>query len=223
MTAIRVLLADDQHLVRAGFGVLLQRSDDIEVVGEAENGRQAVALTRRMQPDVVLMDIRMPDMDGIEATRLITTDDRSQNTNVAVLTTFEIDEYVFNAIRAGASGFLLKSIDPDDLRAAVRTIAQGDALLSPSVTRRLIEEFATHVTPAVDLRRLDVLTDREREVMGLVAKGLDNAQIAEQLFLSPATVKTHVSRAMTKLGVHGRAQLVVIGYESGLVTPGGSR
>jgi DNA-binding NarL/FixJ family response regulator len=217
---LRVLLADDQQLVRAGFALLLERADDIEVVGEADDGEQAVALVRKLEPDVVLMDVRMPRMDGIEATRIITSDPRTSSTRVAVLTTFEIDEYVFNAIRAGASGFLLKNTAPEDLRRAVRTVAAGEALLSPSVTRRLIEEFATHVTPVVDMRRLDVLTDREREVVELVARGHGNDEIARRLFLSPATVKTHVSRAMTKLGVHERAQLVVIAYESGLVTPG---
>ena len=217
---LRVVLADDQQLVRAGFALLLERANDIDVVGEAEDGEQAVTLVRELQPEVVLMDVRMPRMDGIEATRIITSDPRTSSTKVAVLTTFEIDEYVFNAIRAGASGFLLKNTAPDELRRAVRTVAAGEALLSPSVTRRLIEEFATHVMPAVDMRRLDVLTDREREVVELVAHGHVNDEIARRLFLSPATVKTHVSRARTKLGVHERAQLVVIAYESGLVTPG---
>jgi DNA-binding NarL/FixJ family response regulator len=217
---LRVLLADDQQLVRAGFAMLLERADDIEVVGEAGDGAQAVALARRSRPDVVLMDVRMPRMDGIEATGRITSDPRTAGTRVAVLTTFEIDEYVFNAIRAGASGFLLKNTAPEELRRAVRTIAEGDALLSPSVTRRLIAEFATRTTTAVDPQRLDVLTNREREVVELVARALGNDEIAQRLFLSPATVKTHVNRAMTKLGVHDRAHLMVLAYETGLVTPG---
>lgn len=220
---LRVVVADDQQLVRAGFAMLLERADDIEVAGDAEDGEQAVALARELRPDVVLMDVRMPRMDGIEATRIITSDPRTSAVKVAVLTTFEIDEYVFNAIRAGASGFLLKNTAPEDLRSAVRTIAAGEALLSPSITRRVIEEFATQVTPAIDMRRLDVLTDREREVVELVAHGHGNDEIAGRLFLSPATVKTHVSRAMSKLGVHDRAQLVVVAYETGLVTPGRTR
>ena len=220
--ALRVLLADDQHLVRAGFAMLLERADDIEVVGQAQDGAQAVDLARRLRPDVVLMDVRMPHMDGIEATGIITSDPRTSATRVAVLTTFEIDEYVFNAIRAGASGFLLKNTAPEELRRAVRTIAAGDALLSPSVTRRLIAEFATRATPRADPTRFAVLTDREREVVELVARGRSNDEIAGELFLSPATVKTHVNRAMTKLGVHERAHLVVLAYETGLVAPGWS-
>lgn len=217
---IRVLLADDQMLVRAGFRVLIDRDDDVEVIGEVADGAEAVACARRDRPDVVLMDLRMPVMDGIEATRRIVRDDNLVGVRVVVLTTFELDEYVFEAIRAGASGFLVKDIDPDDLRRALRVVARGEALLSPGVTRRLIDKFAstpsgTH--PAAD--RLAVLTDREREVLGLVGKGQSNEEIGRSLFMSPATAKTHVSRTMTKLGVRDRAQLVVVAYETGLVTP----
>ena len=221
---IRVLLADDQMLVRAGFRVLLERAEDIEVVGEAADGAEAVALARRHRPDVALMDIRMPVMDGLEATRGIVSEERLAGVKVVVLTTFELDEYVFEAIRSGASGFLIKDIDPDDLREAVRVVARGDALLSPSVTRRLISEFAAQADRRpVAPERLDVLTEREREVMAVVAEGLGNDEIGRRLFMSPATAKTHVSRAMMKLGVHDRAQLVVLAYETGLVTPGQRR
>jgi DNA-binding NarL/FixJ family response regulator len=195
---IRVLLADDQHLVRAGFRTLLDSEDDLEVVGEADDGQEAVELARRLQPDVVLMDIRMPRLDGIEATRRIASDDRLADVKVVILTTFELDEYVFEALRGGASGFLVKDIEPVELLHAVRVVAAGDALLSPSVTRRLIAEFTArpphrHAPPS-----LGVLTDREREVMALVGAGLSNDEIAEQLIISPATAKTHVSRAMVK-------------------------
>ncbi len=217
---IRVLLADDQQLVRAGFRSLLDAQDDIEVVGEASDGAEAIALTRRMTPDIVLMDIRMPDVDGLEATRTIASDDRLAATKVVILTTFELDEYVFEALRAGASGFLVKHTEPVELLRAVRAVAAGDALLSPSVTRRLIGEFATRAKEPQRSPRLDVLTDREREVMTLVAEGLTNEEIAERLFVSPATAKTHVSRAMVKLGARDRAQLVVFAYEAGLVRPG---
>jgi DNA-binding NarL/FixJ family response regulator len=216
--SIRVLLADDQTLVRSGFRVLLERSDGIAVVGEAATGAEAVKLALAERPDVVLMDIRMPVMDGIEATRRITTDRALKGVRVIVLTTFEQDEYVFEALHAGASGYLLKDVEPDDLRAAVRVVAAGDALLSPSVTRRLIAEFSArpgrsrHV-PA----ELEELTEREREVLGLVATGLSNEQIAARLVISRATAKTHVSRILLKLGARDRAQLVVIAYETGLV------
>jgi len=220
---VRVLLADDQNLVRAGFRVLLERSDDIEVVGEAADGAEAVDAARVVRPDVVLMDIRMPVLDGLEATRRIVADELLAGVRVVVLTTFELDEYVFEALRAGASGFLLKDIDPDDLRQAVRVVAGGDALLSPSVTRRLITEFATRpARPTNDPARLAALTEREREVLALVAGGLSNQEIGQRLFMSPATAKTHVSRAMAKLGAHDRAQLVVAAYETGLVAPGQS-
>ena len=214
--SIRVLLADDQTLVRAGFRVLLERANDIEVVGEATNGTEAVELTRRHRPDVVLMDIRMPEADGIEATRRILADEGIAGTRIIVLTTFELDEYVFEALRAGASGFLLKDIDPDDLRNAVRVAARGEALLSPSVTRRLIDEFVRKSPSPRDPGRLQELTAREREVVTLVAEGLSNDEIGARLYMSPATAKTHVSRAMAKLGARDRAQLVVIAYETGL-------
>jgi DNA-binding NarL/FixJ family response regulator len=217
---IRVLLADDQALVRAGFRALLDAQDDIEVVGEAADGDEAVGLSRRHGPDVVLMDIRMPGTDGLAATRAIVGDDRLAGVRIVILTTFELDEYVFEAIRSGASGFLVKDTDPVELLRAVRSVAAGDALLSPSVTRRLIGEFASQTRESRPTPALDVLTDREREVMALVAEGLSNDEIAERLVLSPMTAKTHVSRAMTKLGARDRAQLVVFAYESGLVRPG---
>jgi DNA-binding NarL/FixJ family response regulator len=216
-----VLLADDQNLVRAGFRVLLERSGDIEVVGEVADGAEAVDAARAARPDVVLMDIRMPVLDGLEATRRIVADELLAGVRVVVLTTFELDEYVFEALRAGASGFLLKDIDPDDLRQAVRVVAGGNALLSPSVTRRLITEFTTRPARAPsDPARLEVLTVREREVLALVGGGLSNEEIGRRLFMSPATAKTHVSRAMAKLGARDRAQLVMVAYETGLVTPG---
>jgi DNA-binding NarL/FixJ family response regulator len=218
---IRVVLADDQTLVRAGFRVLLEHSDDIEVVAEAADGSDAVFQVRKHVPDVVLMDLRMPVMDGLEATRRIVADRRLSDVKVVALTTFDLDEYVFESLRVGASGFLLKDIEPDELRRAVRVIAAGEGLLSPSVTRRLISEYATRVaTPPLDASPLEVLTDREREVLTLVGAGLTNDDIAERLYMSPATAKTHVSRTMTKLGVHDRAQLVVLAYETGLVSPG---
>jgi DNA-binding NarL/FixJ family response regulator len=218
---IRVVLADDQTLVRAGFRVLLEHSDDIEVVAEAADGSDALFQVRKHVPDVVLMDLRMPVMDGLEATRRIVEDQRLSDVKVVALTTFDLDEYVFESLRVGASGFLLKDIEPDELRQAVRVIAAGEALLSPSVTRRLISEYAERLaTPPLDASPLDVLTDREREVLTLVGAGLTNDDIAERLYMSPATAKTHVSRTMTKLGVHDRAQLVVLAYETGLVSPG---
>ena len=200
---IRVVLADDQALVRGGFRALLDAQDDIEVVGEASDGDEAVALTRRLRPDIVLMDIRMPGVDGLDATRRIGEDPELASVRVVILTTFELDEYVFEALRTGASGFLVKDTEPRDLLRAVRAVAVGDALLSPSVTRRLIEAFATTAAdppPGVDLQ---LLTNREREVMTLVAAGLSNDEIATRLFVSPATAKTHVNRAMTKLGARG--------------------
>ena len=224
---IRVLLADDQALIRAGFHVLIDAADDLEVVGEATDGAQAVDLARRERADVVLMDIRMPGVDGLEATRQIVADPDLASTRVLVLTTFELDEYVFEALRVGASGFLVKDTEPADLLQAVRVVSRGDALLSPSVTRRLITDLATRPErpPPSDtsVRALAALTEREREVLALVAEGLSNDEIAGRLFLSPLTSKTHVSRIMTKLNARDRAQLVVIAYESGLVTPGGHR
>jgi DNA-binding NarL/FixJ family response regulator len=217
---IRVAVADDQALVRSGFVVLLRSAPDIEVVGEAANGIEAVELVTRERPDVVLMDIRMPEMDGLEATRAITT--AGIPTSVLILTTFDLDEYVYGALRAGASGFLLKDTMPEDLLAAVRIVATGDALLSPRVTRRLIEQFAQQpdFAPADPHPGLASLTERESEVLGAVARGLSNAEIAEELFMSHATAKTHVSHLLTKLDARDRAQLVVIAYESGVVTPG---
>ncbi len=221
---IRVLLADDQALIRAGFHVLIDAADDLQVVGEAIDGAQAVDLARRERADVILMDIRMPGVDGLEATRCISADDDLAGVKVIILTTFESDEYVYQAIRAGASGFLVKDTEPADLIQAVRVVAKGDALLSPSVTRRLITDLASRPErpPPNDSpgRALAVLTDRERQVLGLVAEGLSNDEIAARLFLSPLTSKTHVSRIMTKLDARDRAQLVVIAYETGLVTPG---
>jgi DNA-binding NarL/FixJ family response regulator len=215
---IRVLLADDQTLVRSGFRALLERADDIEVIGEAADGAEAVERARADRPDVVLMDIRMPGLDGLEATRRITADRSLESVRVVMLTTFELDEYVFEALHAGASGFLLKEVEPDELREAVRIVAGGDALLSPSVTRRLIQQFVAQPGRHRPLpERLEQLTEREREVLGLVALGLSNQEIAERLVISPATAKTHVSRTMLKLHAHDRAQLVVIAYESGLV------
>ena len=220
---IRVLLADDQALVRAGLRVLIDSDEDLEVIGEATDGAAAIELASKHRPDVVLMDIRMPGTDGLEATRQICSDRALNSTRVIILTTFEADEYVFEALRAGASGFLLKDTEPTDLLSAVRVVAGGDSLLSPSVTRRLIEEVVTrsHPLKSATLRQLDALTEREREVLGLVASGLSNDEIAGTLFLSPLTAKTHVSRILTKLGARDRAQLVVIAYETGLVSPGG--
>jgi DNA-binding NarL/FixJ family response regulator len=218
---IRVVLADDQALVRAGFSALLDNEDGIEVAGVAADGEEAVALSRSTRPDIVLMDVRMPRMDGLEATAAITGDSALDGTRVIVLTTFELDEYVFGALRAGASGFLLKDLEPVELLAAIRVVAAGEALLAPRVTRRLIEAFAAQ--PERVLRAppaLDELTDREREVLALVGTGLSNQEIATELVVSPLTAKTHVSRTMLKLGARDRAQLVVIAYESGLVVPG---
>ncbi|MGV0744180.1 response regulator transcription factor [Mycolicibacterium sp. XJ870] len=216
---IRVVVADDQALVRAGFVALLDAQDGIEVVAEADTGSAALAAAVETRPDVVLMDIRMPEMDGLAATRAIAEDPTLSAVRVVVLTTFELDEYVFEAMRAGASGFLVKHTEPAELVRAVRVVAAGDALLSPSVTRRLVSEFAAHAkTPIAPA--LPDLTAREREVMALVAEGLTNAEIGERLFMSPATARTHVSRILTKLGARDRTQLVVLAYESGLVRPG---
>lgn len=217
---IRVLLADDQALLRAGFRALLDAQDGIEVVGEATNGREAVDLARALTPDVVLMDIRMPTLDGIAATREIAADPTLVGVRIVILTTFELDEYVFDAIRAGAAGFLVKDTKPSELIEGVRVVAGGEALLSPSVTRRLIGEFAARAKEPPGSEALEELTEREREVMALAAAGLSNEQIAERLVISAATAKTHVSRAMIKLGARDRAQLVVLAYESGLVRPG---
>ncbi|MFB4426423.1 response regulator [Streptomyces sp. QL37] len=217
---IRVLLADDQSLVRAGFRALLDAQPDIEVAGEAADGAEAVRLMRELRPDTVLMDIRMPTLDGLAATRAITGDPALQEVKVVMLTTFELDEYVFEAIRSGASGFLVKDTEPDELLRAVRAVVAGDALLSPGVTRRLIAEFAARSKAPAAATVLDELTEREREVMALVGIGLSNEEIARRLVVSPLTAKTHVSRAMVKLGTRDRAQLVVLAYESGLVRPG---
>ena len=219
-----MLIADDQALVRAGFSALLEAEDDLEVCGEASDGEEAVRLARALAPDIVLMDVRMPRMDGLEATAAITSDARLADTKVVVLTTFELDEYVFGALRAGASGFLLKDLETADLLSAIRVVNDGEALLAPRVTRRLIEAFARSpernlVTPP----SLDELTAREREVLALVGAGLSNAEIADRLVLSPLTAKTHVSRLLMKLGARDRAQLVVVAYESGLVVPGALR
>jgi DNA-binding NarL/FixJ family response regulator len=223
---IRVVLADDQALVRAGFRVLVDSDPGLEVVGEATNGAEAVELARRYRPDIVLMDIRMPEVDGLEATRRICSERELESTKVVILTTFETDDYVFEALRAGASGFLLKDTEPAELLAAMPVVARGDALLAPSVTRRLIAEVTERARPeagsgAVDAASLNVLTDREREVLTAVAAGLSNDEIAQALHLSPLTAKTHVSRILTKLHARDRAQLVVIAYETGLVSPGG--
>jgi DNA-binding NarL/FixJ family response regulator len=220
--SVRVVVADDQTLVRAGFRLLVDSAPDLEVVGEAVDGAQAVELARQQRPEVVLMDIRMPTMDGLEATRQITTDETLAGVRVLILTTFDLDEYVYQALRVGASGFLLKDTPPGDLLAAIRVVAAGDALLAPGITRRLIAEFArrppdpTQITPAA----LNALTEREREVLALVAHGLSNAEIAQRLVVSAATSKTYVSRLLAKLEARDRAQLVAIAYETGLVTPG---
>ncbi|WP_266376887.1 response regulator [Streptomyces canus] len=217
---IRVLLADDQSLVRAGFRALLDAQPDIEVAGEASDGEEALAKVRELRPDIVLMDIRMPLLDGLTATRRLTEDDALKEVKVVMLTTFELDEYVFEAIRSGASGFLVKDTEPEELLRAVRAVVDGDALLSPGVTRRLIAEFAARSKEPAAEGALAELTEREREVMALVGIGLSNDEIARRLVVSPLTAKTHVSRTMVKLGARDRAQLVVLAYESGLVRPG---
>jgi DNA-binding NarL/FixJ family response regulator len=219
---IRLLIADDQALVRAGFRMILDAEEDIEVVGEASDGREAVREVRRLRPDVVLMDIRMPEQDGIEATRqLVGSANGDDAPRILMLTTFDLDEYVYEALRAGASGFLLKDTPPEQLVAAIRVVAAGEALLSPSVTRRVIEEFVAKRRPTAQRPRgLDELTAREHEVLLLVARGLSNAEIARELFVSETTVKTHVARVLMKLGLRDRVQAVVLAYEHGVVEPG---
>ena len=219
----RVLVADDQDLVRSGFRLILMSYGTIDVVGEARDGEEAVELAQRLKPDVVLMDIRMPHLNGIEATRAIRSDPRLADVHVLILTTFDLDEYVYDALAAGASGFLLKDAEPDDIAAAVDIVARGDALIQPSITRRLIETFVAARPIGMAAARaagLSQLTDREREILVLVAHGLTNDEIGSDLFISPATVKTHLARIMAKLDAHDRAQLVVRAYESGLVKPG---
>jgi DNA-binding NarL/FixJ family response regulator len=217
---IRTLLADDQGLVRSGLKALLDAREDIQVVAQAATGIQAVALTRRFSPDVVLMDIRMPELDGLEATCQINSDPDLAQVRIVILTTFALDEYLFDALRHGAVGFLLKDTEPRELIAAVRAASQGDSLISPNMTRRLIAEFASRTKKPRPTDELDRLTDREREVLALVAEGLTNEEIANRLYLSPATARTHVSRILTKLDARNRAGLVVLAYETGLVRPG---
>jgi DNA-binding NarL/FixJ family response regulator len=218
---IRVVIADDQALVRGGFRSILDGQEDVEVVGEAADGAEAIDAVARLHPDVVLMDIRMPGLDGLEATRRIVADGAAAR--ILVLTTFDVDEYVYEAMRAGASGFLLKTAPPRQLSEAVRTVAAGDALLAPTVTRRLVEQFVRRPPPGARVPPgLDALTDREMEVLRLVARALSNAEIADELVVSEATVKSHVNRILGKLSLRDRAQAIVLAYESGLVTPGGS-
>lgn len=216
---IRVVLVDDQTLIRTGIRALLDAEEDIDVVAEGSNGRDGVDLAAEHLPDIVLMDVQMPVMDGIEATRQIVADDRLAGVHVVILTNYGLDEYVFDALRAGATGFVVKDTEPADLLQALRVAVRGDALLSPAVTRRLISEFVARPPDVLSATDLELLTNREREVVVLVAHGLSNDEIADQLVLSPATAKTHVSRAMTKLQARDRAQLVVIAYQSGLVAP----
>jgi len=218
-SSVRVLIADDQQLVRTGFRMILDAEPDIDVVGEATDGREAVAMARELQPDVVLMDIRMPELDGIEATRRVVQGDGETSTRVLMLTTFDLDEYVYDALRAGASGFLLKDVPANQLAAGVRMVAAGDALLAPAITRRLIEEFTATPPAASAPPGLDELTPRELEVFRLVAQGKSNAEIAAELIIGETTVKTHVTRIMMKLGVRDRVQAVVLAYELGVVTP----
>jgi DNA-binding NarL/FixJ family response regulator len=219
---IRVLVADDQAAVRGGFAALIASEDEMDVAGEATNGREAVDLARSVFPQVVLMDVRMPVLDGLEATRLICSDPTLADTRVLVMTTFDLDEYVYKALRVGASGFLLKDAGPRELLNAIRVVASGDALIAPSITRRLIAEFAARRDPNEPPAAVADLTEREREILRLVARGLTNAEIADRLLISPLTTKTHVSRILRKLDCHDRAQLVTLAYESGLVTPGES-
>jgi len=220
VSRIRVLIADDHALVRAGFRTLVETEDDLELVGEAATGREVLDLVRKVRADVVLMDIRMPELDGIEATQAIAADEDLAGVRVLILTTFDHDEHVLAALRAGASGFLVKDTDPVELLRAIRIVASGDGLLSPGVTRRMIARIAAAPAPStVDSKALAALTDREREVVALVAEGLSNDDIAERLFISPTTAKTHVSRALVKLNARDRAQLVAMAYRSGLVTP----
>jgi DNA-binding NarL/FixJ family response regulator len=216
--SIRVLVVDDQELVRAGFIMILDSQDDIEVVGETANGADALDEVKRLRPDVVLMDIRMPKMDGLEATRILRADKRS-DVRVLILTTFDPDEYVYQALRVGASGFVLKDIPPRELLAAVRVVAKGEALLAPSITRRLIAQFAERLAPPAS-QELERLTDREAEVLRFMAKGLSNTEIAETLYLSPTTIKSHVAGVLAKLGLRDRTQAVVFAYENGVVRPG---
>ena len=222
MTSLRVVIADDQALVRAGFRMILEADGGVEVVGEAGDGEEAIAAVRRLQPDVVLMDVRMPVLDGLEATRRLLA--APPGPRVIMLTTFDVDEYVYTALRVGASGFLLKDVSPEQLVAAVRLVAAGDALLAPSITRRLVERFAkpAAAAPPTADAELSTLTSREKEVLVLMARGLSNSELADHLTLSEATVKTHVARILGKLGLRDRVQAVVLAYESGLVTPGGS-
>ncbi|HEV2092926.1 MAG TPA: response regulator transcription factor [Rubrobacter sp.] len=217
--SVRVVVVDDQELVRTGFRVILDSEPDIEVVGEAGDGREAIEATRQHNPDVVLMDIRMPHLDGLEATRKIVTDPE-EGPRVLILTTFDLDEYVYEALRSGASGFLLKDGPAEQLISAVHVVARGDALLAPQITRRLIAEFARHLPQAHKPERLGTLTGRELEVLKLVARGLSNAEIARELYVSETTVRTHVGRMLTKLGLRDRVQAVVLAYETGLIQPG---
>jgi DNA-binding NarL/FixJ family response regulator len=219
---IRVVVADDQAAVRGGFAALIRAQEDMDLVGEAADGRQAVDLARRLLPHVVLMDVRMPVLDGVEATRLICSDADLARTHVLVLTTFDLDEYVYSALRAGASGFLLKDTRPRQLLEAIEVVAGGDALIAPRITRRLIAEFAARRDSGQPPAELDELTEREREILRLVARGLSNAEIAGRLVISPLTAKTHVSNILRKLDCHDRAALVALAYETGLVTPGES-
>jgi len=216
---VKVLIADDQSLVRSGFRMVLESADDLEVVGEAANGHQAISSARRLRPDVVLMDVRMPELDGIDATRRI-TEDSDQSARVLILTTFDLDEYIYDALGAGASGFLLKDVPAEQLIDGIRVVAAGEALLAPSVTRRLIRDFSRARPAREEPAGLDELTPREREVLELVARGLSNAEIAETLVVGETTVKTHVARVLMKLGLRDRVQAVVLAYESGIVSPG---
>jgi DNA-binding NarL/FixJ family response regulator len=220
---IKILLADDQALIRSGIRSLLDAEDDIEVVAEATDGQQAIALAVEYRPDIALIDIQMPVLDGIEVTRKIVADERLADVRVVILTNYGLDEYIFRALRAGASGFLLKDTQPADLLQALRVVVRGDALLSPAITRRLISEFVARPADALGAAGMEALTNREREVVALAAHGLSNDEIAAAIVLSPATAKTHVSRAMTKLGARDRAQLVVFAYQAGLVSPRGTR